>query len=94
MKELQKQIDHLLKNLGDKDAIIEEIRKENSLPPFSTENRLLAYLLSIGKLSYDDYSRIGEGFLERHKQNNQYISLFDMAPRTFGQTWGGAMTIS
>ncbi len=88
MKELQKQIDHLLKNLGDKDAIIEEIRKENSLPPFSTENRLLAYLLSIGKLSYDDYSRIGEGFLERHKQNNQYISLFDMAPRTFGQTWG------
>lgn len=88
MKELQKQIDLLLNSLGDKDATIEEIRRGSSLSPFSTENRLLAYLLSIGKVSYDDYLRLGEEFVERHKQNNQYISLFDMAPRTFGQTWG------
>lgn len=87
MKELQTQIDLLLNGL-DKDEIIEEIRNESSLPPFSTENRLLAYLLSIGKLSYAEYSRLGEEFSERHRLNNQYISLFDMAPRTFGQTWG------
>lgn len=88
MKELRKQIDALLSDLSNKDAIIEEIQHESSLPPFSTENRLLAYLLSVGKLSYDEYSRIGKEFSERNTQNNQYISLFDMAPRTFGQTWG------
>jgi len=89
VKELQKQIDLLLQGVDEKNkSIIAEIRNENSLPPFSTENRLLAYLLAIGKISYEDYSRIGEEFSERHNQNNKYLFLFDMAPRTFGQTWG------
>ena len=89
MKELQKQIDLLLQGVDEKNkSIITEIRNENSLPPFSTENRLLAYLLAIGKISYEDYTRIGEEFSERHNQNNKYLFLFDMAPRTFGQTWG------
>lgn len=50
MKELQKQIDLLLQGVDENNkSIIAEIRNENSLPPFSTENRLLAYLLAIGK---------------------------------------------
>lgn len=48
----------------------------------------MAYLMSIGKMSYDDYLELSREFCERNKQDNPYIDLFDMAPRTFGQTWG------
>ena len=88
MKELQNRIDQLIKTSNGDPTIIDAIKNEQSVPPFSTESRLLSYLLSIGRINYTDYSELGREYCLRIQHNNQYISLFDMAPRTFGQTWG------
>lgn len=84
MKELRKEIDVLLsRSHGDKETI-EVIRQENAKFPFSTEGRLLSYLLATQSISYEKYSELYEEYVKR----NQYIELFEMAPRTFGETWG------
>ena len=88
MKELQKKLELLLASSNADTSIIETIKSEKSVVPFSTEGRLLAYLLSTGKISYDDYIRLSDEFCKRNQQQNQSLELFDMAPRTFGQTWG------
>lgn len=88
MKELKEKLDYLLKNSNVDTSIIESIKSEKSIEPFSTEGRLMAYLLSIEKIDYNDYLDMSREFCERNQKDNQYINLFDMAPRTFGQTWG------
>ena len=47
---------------------------------FSTENKLLAYFLSLGELSFDSYSKLCQEYYERSHKSNQYLYLFDMAP--------------
>lgn len=64
--------------------IIKSIETQKALFPFSVENRLLAYYLAIGEITYEKYSRLNAEYCER----NKYLDLFDMAPRTYGQTWG------
>lgn len=88
MKELKNRIDFLIQNSNGDKHIIEAIKKDKSVAPFSTENRLLAYFLSLGELSFDSYSKLCQEYYERNQKSNQYLYLFDMAPRTFGQTWG------
>lgn len=66
---------------------------------FSREACLLAYMISKGKIGFDEYMRIAEknsdsnedcGDKEhgKNKDENRYVDLFDMAPRPFGQNWG------
>ncbi|MCM1283529.1 MAG: hypothetical protein NC180_00480 [Muribaculaceae bacterium] len=88
MKELRNKLEYLLKTSNVNPSVIEAIKNESSVPPFSTESRLLAYLLAIGKIDYKEYSDLSDEFCTRNQLQNQYIWLFDMAPRTFGQTWG------
>lgn len=88
MKELRKRLDYLLKNSSGDDEVIEAIKQEPTIAPFSTEAHLLAYLLSIGEITYEEYIGLNHEFYERYQQENQYLELFEMAPRTFGQTWG------
>lgn len=49
----------------------------------NTQGRMIAYLISIGELSYEQYMDMYDAFKER----NPYIKTFEMAPRTFGETW-------
>lgn len=84
MKQLQQELDLLLKQSGVDAQIIESIKQEKPVFPFSTEGRMLAYLLSTGTIDYNKYLDMQTTYAQR----NQYIDLFDMAPRTFGETWG------
>lgn len=84
MKELRNEIDNLMKNTKGNDEMIRSLLEEKSLYPFSQESALLAYFLSIGELTFDTYSRLNSEYCKR----NQYLHLYDMAPRTYGQTWG------
>lgn len=88
MKELERQLKELLKKSGSDSETIKSIQAEESIAPFSTVNRLMAYLLVMGKIGYGDYKQLGDEYLKRHQRQNQYLYLFDMTPRTFGQTWG------
>lgn len=49
----------------------------------STQGRMVAYLINAGVISYDQYIEMYEGFRSR----NPYIETFEMAPRSFGETW-------
>lgn len=84
MKQLRNELDLLLKQSGVDDKIIKAIKQEKSVFPFSTEGCTLAYLLSTGTIDYDKYIDLKNAYAQR----NQYLDLFDMAPRTFGETWG------
>ena len=88
MKELKNKLEYLLKNSGEDKSEIEAIMNEESIAPFDTANRLMAYLLSNGKMSYSTYKSLSDEYIKRYQQENKYISLFEMSPRTFGQTWG------
>lgn len=84
MKELTAELNNLLKNTSGDPETIKAIVSEKALFPFSVETGLLAYFLSIGEITYDKYSQLNAEYCKR----NKYLDLFDMAPRTYGQTWG------
>lgn len=84
MKKLTLELDNLLKRTNGDPEIIKAIKSEKTLFPYSVETRLLAYFLAIGEITYDKYSQLYAEYCER----NQYLDLFDMTSRTYGQTWG------
>ena len=84
MKELKLELNNLIKNTKGNHEIIKAIENEKTLFPFSAETKLLAYFLAIGEITYDKYSQLNAEYCDR----NKYLDLFDMAPRTYGQTWG------
>lgn len=84
MKELHEQLAFLLQSAKGNPKTIQCIEKEASIFPFSTETRLMAYMLSTGIITYEQYDQITKEYNKR----NQYLDLFELAPRTFGETWG------
>ena len=84
MKELHQELERLLRHSNGEEAIFKAIKEEPSVFPFSREGRAMAYLLSINAITYETYLQLFHDYTKR----NQYLSLFEMAPRTFGETWG------
>lgn len=84
MKELYTELERLEQNTKGDKSVIKTIKKEKSLFPFSAESSMLTYFLSIGEISFARYSQLNTEYAQR----NKYLDLFDMAPRTYGQTWG------
>lgn len=84
MKELLLELETLRKKTKGDKKILNSIESEKTIFPFSIENKLLTYYLSIGEITFENYSRIIANYCKR----NKYLDLFDMAPRTYGQTWG------
>ena len=88
MKKLESELNNLILETGTDIDAISLIKNKTSIAPFGTVNRIMAYLLATGKITYTDYETLSQEFIKRYEQKNQYLYLFDMAPRTFGQTWG------
>ena len=84
MKQLILELKTLQRNSRGDANIINAIEQDQTLFPFGMANKLLAYLLSIGEITYERYLEIINNYYSR----NRYINLFEMSPRTFGQTWG------
>lgn len=84
MKQLREEIETLLNRSKCSPEEIALIMREKELYPFSRESRILVYLMSLGKITYDEYVKLDRDYCGR----NQYLELFEMAPRTYGQTWG------
>lgn len=84
MKQLHDQLNQLIKATHGDRQKINSILYNPSPYPFSIENNLLSYFLSIHEITYQQYIEIKDGYFQR----NKYLYLYDMAPRTFGQTWG------
>lgn len=58
MKQLREKIEELLSNSKCTKAKISSIMREKTLYPFSRESRILAYLMSLGEITYDEYAMI------------------------------------
>ena len=84
MKELRRQLKELLQQAGANAEVLEAFSQENAVFPFSVESRILMYLMNAQTITYEQYQEIYESYMRR----NQYLYLFEMAPRTFGETWG------
>lgn len=84
MKELRQTLDLLIKQSGVNCEIKQSFDDEKNIFPFSAEGRTMAYLLDNGTITYAQYLELNRNYAER----NKYLDLFEMAPRTFGETWG------
>lgn len=76
MKQLREKIEELLCNSKCTKEEISSIMREKALYPFSRESRILAYLMSLGEITYDEYAKLDEDYCNR----NQFLELFEMAP--------------
>ncbi|MCI7274150.1 hypothetical protein MR642_07560 [bacterium] len=52
--------------------------------PFNKFEYTISYLIAKGIFSFDEYLRIRS----QYRARNKYLYLFELAPRTFGETWG------
>lgn len=85
MEELTKTLESYRKKLSKEHSISDELLDSlHSVYPFNRFEYVISHLLADGLLSLDDYLEIREDYLKR----NKYLHLFEMAPRTFGETWG------
>lgn len=84
MKELNALINSILRKNNDPRANSYSTPNSELCFPFSRESDILAYMLSVGYITYQDYVDI----IKEYNNRNRYLHLFEMAPRTFGETWG------
>lgn len=52
--------------------------------PFNKFEYTISHLIAKGIITLDDYLEMRAEYLQR----NKYLHLFELAPRTFGETWG------
>lgn len=84
MKQLKKDLLAIFEKVPNKKDIIDKITNLKEIYPFSQEEQMISFLLSNHYLSYYEYEELYISYLGR----NKFLDLFDMAPRTFGETWG------
>jgi hypothetical protein len=70
-----------LENSADFEADLKSIR---SSYPFNRYEYIISKLFANGKISWEEYLDIRNEYLDR----NLYLYVFEMASRTFGDTWG------
>jgi hypothetical protein len=55
-----------------------------SVFPFNEYEYVIMFLTDRGVLSFREYEDLRENYVS----DNRYLELFELAPRSFGQTWG------
>lgn len=86
MEQLKTIINHQKEHLNDdvKPLLDDSALKNVSRYPFNLYTNIFSVLLKKGNLSYEYYTKIRDEYFIR----NPHLDKFEMAPRTFGQTWG------
>lgn len=86
MEQLSNSIETYKEGLSESNKILvsEKVLSDNSKYPFNKYANIFSVLLTKGSLTYDEYVRLREEYFRR----NPNLDKFEMAPRTFGQTWG------
>jgi hypothetical protein len=84
MDKLTEQLEELIERLDNAENFREELEELKSVFPFSRYEYIISSLLARGKVTFEEYLAIRDEYIDR----NLYLYLFEMAPRTFGDTWG------
>ncbi len=84
MEKLSKQLDELIERLSNSKEFRSKLEDLKSVYPFSEYEYIISHLLAAKKFSIDEYYKLRDDYINR----NLYLYLFEMDPRTFGDTWG------
>lgn len=85
IKELKEYIQKLENKCGNRYNLSDEyLNRLFSVYPFNKFEYVISHLIAENIISLDDYLEIRNTYVRR----NKYLYLFEMAPRTFGETWG------
>lgn len=84
MEKLTEQLDELIKRLENSKTFKDDLEHLRSVYPFNKYEYIISTLFAHGKISFEEYLKIRDEYIDR----NLYLYLFEMAPRTFGDTWG------
>lgn len=86
MEHLIKEIDRFKGQLSKPDQILlsDDELNRSSRYPFNKYANIFSVLLTKGNLTYEQYTTLRDAYFRR----NPNLDKFEMAPRTFGQTWG------
>lgn len=85
IKELKDDIQKLDNKCKNKYNLSDDhLNKLFSVYPFNKFEYVISHLIAEKVISLDDYLEIRNVYVRR----NKYLYLFEMAPRTFGETWG------
>ncbi len=84
MELLNSQLDALIERLENSQNFKEDLENLRSIYPFNKYEYIISNLFAHGKIRFAEYIDIRDEYLNR----NLYLYLYEMAPRTFGDTWG------
>lgn len=87
MEKLIKELDEFKKQLPKEEQVKlsdELLSKLYSVYPFNKFEYVISHLIANKVIDLKEYLRIRSEYLTR----NKYLHLFEIAPRTFGETWG------
>lgn len=87
MEKLIKKLDYFKKKLSTeerKELSDNILDKLYSVYPFNKFEYIISHLIAKDIITLDKYLDIRTEYLQR----NKYLHLFELAPRTFGETWG------
>ena len=86
LAELRERIDHFIDSLDTRDQQLLQARLGALIPvyPFNEFEYCLIFLLDRDIISFDVYESLRKCYVSA----NKHLSLFELAPRIFGETWG------
>ena len=85
MTELKHKISEMKKNIGNSfDLSDERLNELYSVYPFNKFEYIISHLIAAGTITLQEYLDLRQSYISR----NKYLHLFELAPRTFGETWG------
>jgi hypothetical protein len=84
MEMLEHDLDKLIGKLSSSGNFKHDLETLQSVYPFNKYEYIISFLLAKNILSLNEYLELRNNYIDR----NLYLYLFEMAPRTFGDTWG------
>lgn len=83
---LRAYLEQLIASMEDEDRALLQARLSGlvSVFPFNEYEFIITFLVDRGVLSFSEYEALRENYVSA----NRYLDLFELSPRSFGQTWG------
>ena len=85
-EQLRDYLDQIVQSMEDEDGELIRARLHGlvSVFPFNEYEYIITFLVDNGVLSFSEYESLRANYVS----GNKYLELFELSPRSFGQTWG------
>ena len=85
-EQLRDHLEQLITSMEDENRSLIRARLQGlvSVFPFNEYEFIITFLVDRGVLSFSEYESLRANYVS----GNRYLELFELSPRSFGQTWG------